>query len=225
MNNIFQEKRSAFILLVGLLFVLLIVIYFAFLKPFTDELKGKESSSLDLQDEIARLEKEMSRLDDIENELAIEQISLQKKIPLTEELEKLVLTLGEIELVSLSHIETIEFHYDGSLPTTDFLVETEADNEAASDEETEHSTEANPAIDFSEKPASLEIITIRMDVVSPTYEDFLHFITEIEKQERIMSISRLQFEKPGEEELIIAEESNEAIIYNVELITFYYTGK
>lgn len=224
MNNIFQEKRNTFLLLIGLLFILLMVIYLAFLRPLSGELKMKESSLIDLQGNIASLEKEVSLLAEDETEIEIEQISLQKRIPLTKELENLVLTLQEIELVSLSRIESIEFHYDSSLPTSDFLSESESDDEdeEIANEEATGDTETIPAIDLSEKPESLQIITVRMDVLSPTYEDFLHFITEIEQQERIMSVSRLYFEKPTEEELIIAEEPDETMTYSVEIITFYY---
>ena len=80
----------------------------------------------------------------------------------------------------------------------------------------ENHDEASPAIDLSEKPEDLQIITVRMDVTSPNYDDFLEFITEIEQQERIMSVSSLQFEKPGK------EEQGETITHQVELITFYY---
>lgn len=227
MNNIFQEKRNTFLLLIGLLFVLLIVLYFAFISPLLSDFKGKKASQVSLQNDIAVLEKQLEQLADVQEEFEQEQLELQKKIPLTRELEEIVLILQDMELQSSSLIESIDFYYDSSLPTSDFLYELDSD-EVIEDEDSsvvegvENDDEASRAIDLNEKPESLQIITIRMDISSPTYDDFLHFITEIEQQERIMSVSGLHFEKTSEEGLVLAEELDETITYQVELITFYY---
>lgn len=226
MNNIFQEKRNTFLLLVGLLFVLLIVLYFAFIGPLLSDLKGKKATQVNLQNDIAALEKQLEQIDDAQEDFEQEQLELEKKIPPTRELEEIVLVLQDIELHSSSLIESIEFYYDSSLPTSDFLRELDSDEvlegEDDSDAESEENNdEASPAIDLSEKPESLQIITVRMDVSSPNYDEFLQFITDIEGQERIMSVSRLQFEKPGEVAFSI-EETGETVTHHVEFITFYH---
>lgn len=217
MNNIFQEKRSTFLLLVGLLILLLIVLYFAFIGPLLSDLKGKKVSQEILQNDITVLEKQLEQLDDVQEDLEQEQLDLQRKVPLTRELEEIVLILQDIESHSSSLIRSIDFHYDSSLPSSNFFRELDSD-EVLEDEEVEES----PAIDLSEKPENLQLITIQMDISSPNYDEFLSFITEIEQQERIMSVSRLNFIKPGEESLVFAEEPNEQVTHQVELITFYY---
>lgn len=227
MNNTFQEKRGILLALVGLFLVLLVVIYFAFLRPLTGELESKESSLGTLKSDIHSLEKEVLALDQVVESFDMERVVQEKKIPVNRQLEELILLIQEIELVSLSEVETIDFTYDSSLPDTVFLQEgeeedpdgtdTDADTEEVADEEG-----AKPAIDLSEKPETLEVITIRMEVSSPSYERFQTFITEIEKQERIMLISRLDFDKPAEEELVIADHPDETMTFNLELVTFYY---
>src|SRR5690625_2470808 len=149
MNNIFQEKRSAFLLLVGLLFVLLIVLYFAFISPLLSDLKGKKASQVDLQNDIAILEKQLQQLDESQEEFEQEQIALQKKIPLTRELEEIVLILQDIELQSSSVIELIDFHYDSSLPTSDFLNELDSDEVLEGEDDFEENDEGcSTAIDW-----------------------------------------------------------------------------
>ncbi|HLT55754.1 MAG TPA: potassium transporter, partial [Bacillota bacterium] len=56
----------------------------------------------------------------------------------------------------------------------------------------------------------------------PDYDHFLTFIQEIEKQERMMFVGNLDFQKPAEQELIINEEPTEIIVANVNIVTFFY---
>lgn len=223
MNNIFEENRNAFLMLSGLLFVLLIVLYFAFISPLLSDLKDERANHIDLQNEIAVLEKQIQQIDEIQEELTQEQLELQKKVPLTRKLEEIVLILQDIELQSSSLIELIDFYYGSSLPTPDFSHEFDADEviEGANDAEgEENSDKESQTIELKEKPESLQVITISMEITSPSYDDFLQLIKEIEQQERIMSVSKLQFEKTSD--FTVNDEQHELITHKVELMTFYY---
>lgn len=223
MNNIFEENRNAFLMLSGLLFVLLIVLYFAFISPMLSDLKDGRANHIDLQNEIAVLEKQIQQIDETQEELTQEQLELQKKVPLTRELEEIVLILQDIELQSSSLLELIDFYYDSSLPTPDFSHELDADEviEGANDAEgEENSDKESQTIELKEKPESLQVITISMEITSPSYDDFLQLIKEIEQQERIMSVSKLQFEKTSD--FTVKDEQDELITHKVELMTFYY---
>lgn len=223
MNNIFEENRNAFLMLSGLLFVLLIVLYFAFISPLLSDLKDERANHIDLQNEIAVLEKQIQQIDETQEELTQEQLELQKKVPLTRELEEIVLILQDIELQSSSLIELIDFYYDSSLPTPDFSHELDADEviEGANDTESEeNSDKESQTIKLKEKPESLQVITISMEITSQSYDDFLQLIKEIEQQERIMSVSKLQFEKTSD--FTVKDEQDELITHKVELMTFYY---
>lgn len=216
MNNIFQEKRNIFLLLVGLLFMLCMVLYFAFLSPLLGDMKQKEQSIESLQADVAVLEKRVEKLGENQENFEKEHALLQKKIPFTRKLDEIVLILQDIERQSSSLIKSVDYQYESSFPTAIFSKELEVNEE---DQSVGKSDEGVlPTIDFGEKPESLQIFTIQMDVSSPTYEDFLQFITDIEQQERIMSVSRLRVDKPTEAEL----SEDEMVTYNVELITFYY---
>lgn len=210
MNNIFQEKRNTFLLLVGLLFVFCFVLYFAFLNPLLIDVKQKKLSIESLRTDVTVLEKKVEQLDGDHEDFKAEQTTLQKKIPTTRKLGEIVLTLQNIERKSSSSIKSIDFQYENSLPTTDISKEQDLDEESGL------------VTDFNEKPKGLQIITVQMDISSPSYEDFLQFITDIEQEERIMSVSQLHLDKPIETEISSAEESKETLIYNVDLITFYY---
>src|SRR5690625_3803048 len=199
MNNMFEENRNTFLMLVGLMFVLLIVLYFAFISPLLSDLKGNKISQADLQNNIAVLEKQFQLLDESQEAFEQEQLELQKKIPLTRELEEIVLILQEIELQSSSLIEEINFYYDGSLPTLDSIHELDTeemveDEDGSEGEKGEDKDEKNTTIDLVEKPERLQLITLNMEITSPTYDDFLQLVTEIEQQERIMGVSKVQFE-------------------------------
>src|SRR5690625_1882375 len=224
MNNMFEENRSTFLMLVGLMFVLLMVLYFAFISPLLSDLKEKKSSQVDLQNDIAVLEKKLQQLDESEEEFEQEQLELQKKIPLTRELEEIVLILQEIELHSSSVIEEINFYYDGSLPTSDFIHELDTeemveDEDGSEGEKGENNDEKSPTIDLVEKPERLQLITLNMEITSHTYDEFLQLVTEIEQQERIMGVSKVQFETQSES---VDVETDGSIEAEVELITFFY---
>ena len=206
------------------MFVLLMVLYFAFISPLLSDLKEKKSSQVDLQNDIAVLEKKLQQLDESEEEFEQEQLELQKKIPLTRELEEIVLILQEIELHSSSVIEEINFYYDGSLPTSDFIHELDTeemveDEDGSEGEKGENNDEKSPTIDLVEKPERLQLITLNMEITSPTYDDFLQLVTEIEQQERIMGVSKVQFETQSES---VDVETDGSIEAEVELITFFY---
>lgn len=214
MNNQIQEKKGMFFLLLGLFFLLLIVLYFFLYQPLVNELKVKENQVRTTKNEvdILNVRSEKATTKDDSN---LEQLRLQTKLPMSRELESLILTLEEIEAVSNSRVENISFSYDGSMPEST----TEGENEATEEAENEV-TES--LIDLEEKPENLHVITISMSVTSPNYDDFQTFIKEIEKQKRMMAVSQLEFEKPAESELLLEKDPDESIILNVAITTFYY---
>lgn len=218
MNNLFKENARIFSLLLVLLFVLLIVVYFVFVNPQSKQLKAAKQNVSNLESEIAALEASRNQSKD---SLDSDTLLLEKKVPITPELEDLLLTFQEIELVSGSRIENIEFSYDGELP----------ENHSGSGESQENqSNDANDATENNEsepintsngnKPEFLRVITAKMDVLSPDYDSFQEFLQELEKRERVMRVDKLTFEKPAEKEQL--EGSGETITFTIEATTFYY---
>ena len=233
MNNIFQENKQAFLLLLGLLFILIIVAYFLFYQPLTKERDSAVEQETALQAEIESLNAKVIQNEQTEvDENEYENMILAKKMPSTPELEEFLLTLNEIELVSGSRIENLGFSYDGSLPERFIDEEEDVDDEATenpneelvSEEDLveERVVEVNPIFEMEGMPENLRLITVRIEVFSPDYNQFQAFLTEIEKQQRIMMVNQLEFEKPAEQELVIDDSEDETIRTVVDVTTFYY---
>lgn len=236
MNNFFHENKRVLWLLLSLLFVLLIVLYFIFLKPTLEDIDGVQASSQELKSDIDQLKQELEAQKD--DEKIVHEVSEQEsKLPKTKRLDQLLLTFEEIEAVSSSRIVKVDFSYDGDFPETgmdeaeesndETREESDADDNQGDDvNETGEENDAEdkqvmPAIDISDKPEALQPIIVELEVASPNYKRFKQFLTEVEKQERITVVSTLEFEKPGEEELIKAETPSKIMTFKVQLMTFY----
>lgn len=236
MNNLFQENKNAFLLILALLFLLLLVFFFLFFQPLSKDLKAKETEAKQVENDIALLEAEVEKVENQdEGKVDFKNLQLAKKMPMDPELENLILTLEEIEMVSESRFESISFSYDGSVPeryveeveeteenTEDGVSTTQEETEASEEEQETAEEVSESVIDMEAKPDNLHVITVSMSVTSPDYEQFQTFVQEIEKQERMMMVSSMNFENPAENELVLAEEPSEAMTIEVDITTFYY---
>lgn len=221
MNNLFKENARIFSLLLVLLFVLLIVVYFVFVSPLSKQLKAAKQNVSNLETEISVLEASRNQSKD---SLDSDTLLLEKKVPITPELEDLLLTFQEIELTSDSRIENIEFSYDGKLPENHSGSGESQENQSNDTNDENVATENNESEQANtrngNKPEFLKVITAKMDVLSPDYDSFQVFLQELEKCERIMRVDKLTFEKPAEKEQL--EGSGETITFTIEATTFYY---
>lgn len=268
MKNLFQENRNAFLLLLGLFSLLLLTVYFLFYRPLQDDLEQTQNEEISLQDEIAQLEEEKKSLEAQEETSVadINRLRFDQIISDSPDLDTLILTLNEIELVTDSTIEYIGFGYDGNMPEMNGLegeegedgedgAQVESDTEendiletaeeVEQDEENNESEEnesMEPVINLSEVPEGLQILNITLEISSPDYEHFQALLQEIEKQQRKMIVTNLQFDKPAENELIFgiadeeaeevegeAEEADEdmfdeTITATMNITTFYFEG-
>lgn len=246
MRNLFQENRNAFLLLLVLLFLLSFTVYFFFFRPLAADLRKAEGQEQTLRTEINKMEVKEAKLktEQTDGDKEIEELKQRQKIAETPELETFLRTLNEIELVSDSRIDKMSFGYDGEMPEYEAAEEQEEEltgeeiedtGEAEKTGESEATGEADEmmedleeeqesAIEMAEMPEGLQPIIVTVEIRSPDYEHFQLFLQEIEKQERVMFVSNLEFEKPAERELII-EESSEAITAALDITTFYYEGE
>lgn len=220
MSNVLNENKRIFTLILVLLFILLVVVYFTLVRPLERQQESAENNVNTLNDEIAAYE---ARLENDSGEMDVETLLLEKKVPLTPELESLLLTLQEIELVSDSIIDNVRFRYDGELPESLIGDDEEVEAETPVDAEEESLEDEDVTVTVAEdenKPENLRVITAEIDVRTPNYEAFQNFLTEIEKRERITRVDRLDFEKPAEQALL--ESPLEEIVVTIEVSTFYY---
>lgn len=237
MRNLFQENKNAFLLLLGLLFLLLIIVFIFLYQPVSKELKSLESNAVMLESDIATLKVATENASEEDSEEEVERLKLTNKLPMDIELENIITSLEEMEYISNSRFDHINFTYDGSVPERTMEAdeeaegeETDATEEPAESEGTEESSEDNDdtveepesVINMDEKPEQLQVVTISMYVVSPDYEHFQTFLNEVENQKRMMTISSIDFEQPGEFELNFVENPDESIEADVTITTFYY---
>lgn len=132
MSDFFQEKRKIILFIGIILFLLLGLLYFYLLMPLKDDANAAEQNVKQLETEVEALE---NRLNQNETDQPKNTAKLEKKMPLSRQLDELILSLQEIEMVSGSQIASINFNnYDGGL--------TEADGTNENNESTEGTDEA-----------------------------------------------------------------------------------
>ncbi|MEL3958029.1 hypothetical protein NST17_12605 [Caldifermentibacillus hisashii] len=132
MSDFFQEKRKIILFIGIILFLLLGLLYFYLIMPLKDDANAAEQNVKQLETEVKALE---NRLNQNETDQPENTAKLEKKMPLSRQLDELILSLQEIEMVSGSQIASINFNnYDGGL--------TEADGTNENNESTEGTDEA-----------------------------------------------------------------------------------
>lgn len=230
MNNFFEGNRRISVILLSLFFLLLLVVYFLFFRPLTEEREEAEWQAAQLAEEVENLQKQADEADEAVAKTDIDDIEkkrLAKKIPIEPGLQEFLLSLQEIELVSESKIIDYSFTYDGNLPERQISEEVEEegeDDENLSIELEEFSVEVEMGTEEEALaralPKEVRLITVRLELYSPDYKQLQAFLQEIEKQERIMIISHLEFQKPGEFDLL--ELDDESILTEIDVTTFYY---
>lgn len=229
MSNLFQENKNAFLLLLGLFFVLLIVLYIALFRPLASELEDQEGAVSSLHTDVSILKVKAEKL----KETPLDTSHLEMKIPLRRELKKILHSLQDVEELSNSEIHSISFNYTNQLPSVDFEEESDEDLDENIDEEDDDQHDQDEVIDdvdadesarkvipMDEKPENLEMISIHMSVLSPDFDHFEKFIKEIEQLDRITIISSLDFNRP--DQWIEMDEQSEMMEFSIELLTFYY---
>lgn len=249
MSDFLQEKRKAVIFIGIILFLLLGLAYYYFILPLKDEEAAAEQNMTQLEMDVKTLESQLNQDDGkkVEN-----TTKLEKEVPLTRNLDDLLLSLQEIEMVTGSRIDSITFNnYDNGLSETDETIEKEKttdEDKVKSEKETESQSKENsngkesvksesdsdsgdaentetPESDLASNgnlPTNIKLITLNMSVISPDYDHFRQFLQELEKLERITRVDKLNFTQPAERELLYEKNGSKMITTEVQITTFYY---
>lgn len=229
MNEYFQENKRSLLLLSGLLFILAIVLFFIIMRPLLADLSTQQKAIIDINGEINVLEQQLENMETSVEEIDIEQLILENKIPKSRDLDEYILSLQRLELLTDSRIESIEFVYDSSLDVSEeetAETETEAEDEVDTEDEVaeeegiEEVTIA-PSI-LNEKPDALQVMTVKLTAISPDFKEFIELLKVIENEERISIVTNLHFLKPAEDALYFADDPSKVIPFEAELTTFYY---
>lgn len=226
MNELFSDKRTGYLVLMALVAVLLGAIYYLFIQPLNEERNSKEVTISAVRSEIALLDSELTA--PVEEEENQNSFQLEKKVPLTRELDKLIKSIEEIDLVSEAKIESIEFNNYDEIVADSTLVPSEEEAPAEPNDVAPEETEVEQPVETpvspvanSTLPSQLKLITFNMNILTKDYDHLNTFIKELESIERIQRIDQIELLIPGEESLLNLD-FKEAISARIQVTTFYY---
>lgn len=234
MNDLMSNKKTATLVIAAFVALILGAIYYLFIYPLNEEKNTKESTVTTVQSEIAVLEEQLVAPVVVEEEAEEQGFDLKKKVPPTRALDELIRSIEEVEQVTESIVESIDFNnYDGlvaesalaptetevtteTTETTEDTTTTETTTETTTDTETPVSPVAGIVL-----PPQLKLLTFNISVLTKDYDHFKLFIEELETLERIVRVDQLSFAVPGEEQFYEMD-SDETIAAEIQVTTFYY---
>ena len=221
MNELVSNKRTALLLIVALVLLVLGAIYYYVIYPLQSERSAKENNVEMLQAEVSVLSEQYQSAQEGDSPTE-NAFLLESQVPITRDLDELIRSIEEVELVSDSRIESIKFNnYDENVAEStlapDVTEETESiENQVQSEEVAPVSPVAETVL-----PNKLKLITFEVSIQSKSYEQLVLFVEEMEKMSRIMRIDQVELTAPGEEE-IVDKTYEEALAATIQITTFYY---
>lgn len=226
MNDLFSNKQTGYLVVSALIAVLLGAIYYFLVYPMSEEKNSKEVTISTVRSEIALLDSQLSA--PVEEGEDKNSFQLKKKVPLTRELDMLIKSIEEVDLVSEAKIESIEFNnYDEIVADSTLVPSDEEASPETDDATTEEIEGEQPAetpvspVANSTLPPQLKLITFNINILTKDYDHLNTFIKELESIERIKRIDQIELLIPGEESLLEVE-FKEAISARIQVTTFYY---
>ncbi|MBP3949649.1 hypothetical protein [Bacillus suaedae] len=213
-------------LLIAFITLLLIAIpfflYYTYVKPLkleldrsTQQLETEEQLLASVESELAKRETQITTLN---------STGLQKQVPVAPLLDQFLLDLERSEILS----ESLILNYQFSMSSFEGL---ESDEAATLEEEMDTRMEEqqtdvtdSDAVNEGEVPTpeGIEKITSQMTVVSPSYDEMMVFLKEIEKLQRITTVNQLTFS--GNQEVRLLDQTVDDLQYTIEVSTYYLPG-
>ncbi|OBW53496.1 potassium transporter [Solibacillus silvestris] len=234
MNSISSSKNGTLLIVIALAMALLFAMYYYVVKPKQDEEQMIRSEINSLHTEIAAIEETIAANESQQSQTNVNEFALRKKVPDNREIDELILSIEEMQYVTDSRIQSIDFNnYDAlvsssglqdplSTPETEEGVATESTESTNQAEDTEASEQLPVStIAVETLPPSLKLVTFNINVAAPNDVNLLQFVEEIEKKERVMRIDIIDFALPGEEDKF-TEEASEIVTADIQVTTFYY---
>lgn len=244
MNSTLNSKNRTMLLLIVFIMVLLFALYYYIVLPKQDAAASMNNEVSSLQTEITSLEQRLVAMQE-SAKAPVNEFALRKKVPATREIDAILLNIEEIQYVTGSRVENIEFNNYDALVSGSSLQDpnaTQVTEEQTTEtttttntNETEQTTTETTTTESTEQPVelpvstigveslppSLKLITFNISVISPNHVNMQNFIKEIEKIERVMNIETIDFSLPGEENEF-AEDGSDVVTADVQVTTFYF---
>jgi type IV pilus assembly protein PilO len=225
--NLTLEKKELMILLSAVVLVVLILLggYYLYLNPKKAEVSNKEAQ---LQTEEQLLAAIQTKVAGISAPSAESVAELQKKVPVKQQLEQLILDLNKAEVVSESFVSSMSFSEGAVAPRVEENAEAPAEGEqppaegeaaseaaAATEETTEGEQQPQPVL----LPEGIKKLNVSIAVKSPGYKELMKFLEALESLNRRVVIESVAFS--GDSELTSLDTEKEEMSYSLTLAAFY----
>ncbi|MEB2302755.1 potassium transporter [Lysinibacillus xylanilyticus] len=236
-----SSKNSTILLLAALIAAILFALYYYIVTPKLEEVDAKESSINSLQQEISTIQEQIALFEENDKSSSTSNLTLRKKVPQTRAIDEVIRNIEEIEAVTGTRVEAMNFNnYDSlvidstmtdlNLINSEEQVDTQQstiDEQAvAKNDETTEVKDKIPTATFTNDslPKELKLVTFSIDVDAMDNKAMVEFIKEIEKIDRVMKIDTIDFELTGEEAKF-QEGADTTLKSTIQVTTFYYDGQ
>ncbi|MFC9540943.1 potassium transporter [Lysinibacillus sp. NPDC056959] len=238
-----NSKNSTILILTAFIAAILFALYYYLVTPKLEEVDAKESSISSLQQEMSTIQKQIALIEENGKSASASNLTLHKKVPQTRAIDEVIRNIEEIEAVTGTRVEAMDFNnYDSlvmdstmtdpNLTNSEELADTEqsateADEQAtAKNDESPEAKDKIPSATFNKDslPKELKLVTFNIDVVALDNNAMVEFIKEIEKIDRVMKIDAIDFTLTGEEEKF-QEDADPTLKSTIQVTTFYYEGQ
>jgi len=216
------DKKELLILVSSILFLLAFILggYFLFLTPKKQEMSNKELQLETEEQLLATIQTKKSGSGETTAEGVAE---LQKKVPVKQQLEQLILDLNKAEVISESFITNMSFS-EGDVVAP---IEESADSQTKSEDldqagEATSEITSEETISVSPLPDGIKKVNVNLSVTSPGYSELMLFLGELENLKRRVVIESVAFS--GGTELTSGDQVNQDISYSITLSAFYMPG-
>ncbi len=226
MKQSLNDNKSLAILLGVVVFLMLGAFYYYVIYPKSEVKKQTIQAISQLQTEIMTLEQQVAVLSAVDTD-DVDDFGLRKKLPVQRELDNLLRTIHEVEVMSDSQIVNIRFNnYDDEVAQAESLKSkdetagvSDGTEDSASEEEADKAKPVTP-INIEALPKELKLMSLELEMLVLDETHLMGFLKELEGIERIIRIDRVEFQEPGEVELTKLA-PDKRIPVTVQLTTFY----
>ncbi|OXS75435.1 hypothetical protein B1B04_06875 [Lysinibacillus sp. KCTC 33748] len=238
-----SSKNSTIIILTAFIAAILFALYYYIVTPKLEEVDAKENSINSLQQEISTIQKQIALIEEKGKSASANNLTLRKKVPQTRAIEEVIRNIEEIEAVTGTRVEAMDFNnYDSLVMDSTMTDPNSINSEEQADLKQSENVAEEPAVDKNDEtpevkekiptatfnkdslPKELKLVTFSIDVVALDNEAMVEFIKEVEKIDRVMKIDAIDFTLTGEEEKF-QEDADTTLKSTIQVTTFYYEGQ
>lgn len=238
-----SSKNSTILILTALIAAILFALYYYIVTPKLEEVDAKESSNIALQQEVSTIQEQIALIEKNGKSNRTSSLTLRKKVPQTRAIDEVIRNIEEIEVVTGTRVEAMDFNNYDSLVMESAITDpnstnseeqadtqqsaTEADEQAvAKNDETPEVKDKIPTATLNKDslPKELKLVTFDIEVVALDNKAMVEFIKEIEKIDRVMKIDAIDFTLTGEETKF-QEDADTTLKATIQVTTFYYEGQ